>query len=172
MVVSAIQNNNTKKSGNINYLGAATLGGLTGYALKYILPITPQEKDANFKAELAQIEAEAKQTRINDIEAIRKIAKKDLAQDTFISLYDKGKLDIENINNLDEPLKIKVKSLFFETSENADYLLKRRTKSLQALVKGIRPTVTFAAIGVFSAISVALYHNITNIIANRQENSL
>lgn len=60
MTVNAIKSNDNH--GRISYLNSIALGGLTGYALKYALPITPQEADADFKWKLRQISSEARKS--------------------------------------------------------------------------------------------------------------
>ncbi|MDD3437482.1 MAG: hypothetical protein PHC64_10060 [Candidatus Gastranaerophilales bacterium] len=58
MAVNAVRNDGNHKK--TSYLKSIVIGGITGYALKYAIPITPQEMDDDFNARLGQIKESAK----------------------------------------------------------------------------------------------------------------
>jgi len=68
MVVSPVQNNNNNK---VSYVKSAAIGALAGYSLKYLLPITSQEKDEVFISEMNKIKAKAKGNTLKELEGER-----------------------------------------------------------------------------------------------------
>ena len=72
-----------------SYLGdgikSAAIGAVGGYAAKYLLPITKQEKDADYRAIINSIKKNAIETKINFTDALKNSPNKSLAQDAFVS---------------------------------------------------------------------------------------
>lgn len=161
MTVSAVQKNGTNNAGRASYLGYAVLGGLTGYALKYIIPLNKQEKnDENYKADLKKIDNDTEEFKLNKIQELKMTAKNDLAEDTFIKMYDAKTLDAVQINKLNKPLSTQVMNIFAEITEEAEQFRNMKTESLLAYTKQIRPSGAFIAIGITSALVCAILHNI------------
>lgn len=159
MAVSAIQNdNNSNKS--ISYTKSAALGALVGYSLKWALPITPQEKDERFNAQIKNISKMAREDRVKAFEEIKNSNNKSLAKDTFVKLHDENKLNQAKIAKLKEPLRTQVQGL--KNSVNATTRNTRRTgiKALVSYTKSIRSTNAFVLAGMGTTLVYAFFHNI------------
>lgn len=162
MAVGAVQKNDTNKSGRANYLKFAAVGGLTGYALKYLIPVTSSEKnDENYKNELKKMQADADLTASNEIAAMRKFDKKTIIEDTFLKLHDAKTLNVTEINKLGQPLATQVSELYARVFDISEYLIDIRTKALTAYTKKIRSSFSFVAIGVVASVAGAIVHNIS-----------
>lgn len=160
MAITVIQNNSNNNSGRMGYMSSAVLGALSGYSLKWLLPLTTQEKDQNYLDELVQVKRNAWQAREAEIEKIRNEVPKANGADEFISMYDNNKLTSFDIKKVDEPLSGKLTALL-ERINNA--ALKVKTEGRENLIfqiKKIRPALTFISIGMGIALGIALIHNI------------
>lgn len=75
MAVSAIQNDksNSPRGG---YISSIIAGSAVGFSLKYLIPLTPDEKDEEYKLALAKINQ-----------------KNNLVEDSFLSISNKKELD-------------------------------------------------------------------------------
>ena len=71
-----------------SYLGdgvrSAAVGAVAGYAAKYILPITNQEKDAEFKEIIETIKKSTVASKLSFAEALKNAPEKTLSQDAFV----------------------------------------------------------------------------------------
>lgn len=161
-VNALVTNENTPAS----YLKYMAFGAISGYALKYAIPVTAQERDENFKAELKNIRARVKETRKQEIEAIRKDYKnRDKATDMFLKMNDSKKLRSIDLEKVPEKLLDKIMDL----KSGVDYRTKERLyteiDNLRIITKKIRPTSVFvfggAAIG-------AVYALVKNILYRRE----
>lgn len=169
MAVGVVQKNDTNKSGRANYLKFAAVGGLTGYALKYILPVTSSEKnDENYKIELKKMQADADMTASNEINAMKKFNNKTIVEDTFIKLHDAKKLNVTEINKLSQPLATQVSELYARIFDESEHIIERRTKALTAYTKKIRSSASFVSIGVLAATVGAVVHNISLANSNKK----
>lgn len=165
MAVSAIQkdtNNNSHK--NMSYVKSAAAGALIGYSLKWALPITPQEKDERFNAELDAISAKAKAAEAKEFENIRNIEPKTLATDTFIKLYDSNKLNDSDIKSLTEPLSTQVMDLKNRVNDKTKMIKQVGEKTLNSFTKSIRPAGSFIVTGLGIAVGIAFVHNVLSRI--------
>ena len=72
-----------------SYLGdglkSAAVGAVGGYVAKYLLPITKQEKDADYKAIINNIKRNAIKSKSEFVEALKNVPQKSLAQDAFVT---------------------------------------------------------------------------------------
>lgn len=163
MSVDAVKENYKSYTPRTSYLGAIGIGAIGGYALKWILPITPQEKDELYKTGISQARKVYWRTRNDEIEAIKKSKKKPEGADEFIKMYEKHKLTYAEIKKLNSP---KVQDLFNRIN---DYAMAAKSESRRKLIiniKGIRPAFTFTLIGAAIGFMVAI---INNISANSRE---
>lgn len=164
MVIGAIKNDN--KSKGINVLGAAFVGGVTGYSLKYALPVNPYEKDNKYFEELSRINVEAKIEKIKRLAGLKERPDNKILADTFEKITSDGKITHSRINALEDS----VKGAFLEEIKNAnaiakDVRLQGRLK-LDAYTKKIRPTSPMVLLGMGITVTYALLHNIIKRIRN------
>lgn len=167
MAVSAIEKNRNNNSGNISYLKSIALGTLTGYSLKYILPITPQEKDEDYKASLNKIKTEAAQAKLNAIKSIKTSKNRALEEDVFIALYNKKKLNISEIKKLrnSNSGENKVLDLIKTINNEARVVFLKGKNALKASTKAIRPTRIFLTTGAAVGLAIAFTYNVINKVA-------
>ena len=160
MAVSAIQNNNSKNNHKTSYLKAAGLGALGGYALKYIIPVAPQERDESYSLALDEIKIEKQAAKAKEIASIRNITDNVPAADEFIKICD---------NKDVKPSKYRM----FRSTKNKnviDYLTQVNNAgkkvniieriALDAKIKRFRSTKDFALIGATFALSMAFISNV------------
>lgn len=159
MAVNAIQETSPKN--HTSYIGATALGALIGHSVKYLLPITPQEKDDNFKSAMQQIEAEAQKTREAEIKAIKESNDKTEATDRFIKMSEGNKeLNETEIRKLPENMIESVMKLKFKVDEKVAQTIEAGKANLITRTKGLRPTYVFvllgATIGLWAAFTMNL----------------
>lgn len=157
MSVNVVRRNDESHT---SYLKSAALGALTGYALKYMLPLTPQEKDDTYVNSLKELKDKAKNIRLAEIEAIRKKEHKSEAEEVFLKIYDAKKLKNLGDQNLSEHLLSKVIEIRAKVNNDALRALNHGKKTLEALTKSIRPTSVFVLIGAAIGILAAFGNNI------------
>lgn len=158
MPVNAIQQRETSPA---NYLKYMAIGSIGGYALKYAAPITPQEKDDYYKAELKRIGEKRKRIKQDEITELRKAniyPKK--AIDTFVKMDDSKKLNKDELKKLPENLYSKV----FDIKKHLDYIVRERIYedmlNLKTSTKRLRPASVFIFIGAATGAVIALVTNI------------
>lgn len=161
MAITAIQNNSNNNSSRMGYMSSAILGALSGYSLKWLLPLTTQEKDQNYRDELVQVSHNAALARVNEIETIRREASKIQGADEFIRMYDNNKLTSFDIKKIDEPLSGKLTALLSRINNAAHKIKTEERENLIFRIKKIRPALTFISIGMGIALGIALVHNIS-----------
>lgn len=161
MAVTTVQKNEdyTKRA---SYLTSGAIGTIAGFSLKYAIPITAQEKDVHYHNELKRINIAARQTRRDEIEAIRNAEVKSNATDTFIKMYDNNNLRLSEIKKLKSPLSDEVMTLFSRINEKAKVIKRTEKKALKEYIKGIRPAGIFLALGLTIGLGSALIYNIIN----------
>ena len=84
MVVERIEIHQQRKSGLSDGLNHAVAGGLVGLASKYFLPLTSQEKDADYEKIISEIKRQATKSENEFLEAIKANPQRSLAQDAYI----------------------------------------------------------------------------------------
>lgn len=94
MSVSAIQNNNQYKKRRMNYLPSMVVGALGGYAAKWILPPTEQERDAKYIDEFIKLKDNS------DIDSLNFRIKRIRPTNAFIALGISAAFTIALINNI------------------------------------------------------------------------
>lgn len=158
MALDAVQKNQTPPS-SVSYIKAASIGALSGYALKYILPITYQERDENYNEALNKNQLEAETQKAAAIEEIRKSKRSELT-DTFIRMNDTDALTQENINKLKSPLRDGLLDIVKKLDGNYKESLAVGKKNLDAVTKSIRPTAIFVGVGLVVGFLSAVVRNI------------
>ena len=158
MAVNAIQKNENK-SQHVSIIKSAAIGGLSGYALKYILPIMPHEKNERFDSFLSELKNQVRETKLKEIDAIRNSQTKTLAADKFISLVDKNEVKISKIKALKGPLSGQVMGIITQINDKGREVKACGKETLTALTKHIRPAGTFVTLGASVAVFAAFIHN-------------
>lgn len=87
MKTQAIQNNEQKGS-FATIVKSTGVGCLAGYAAKYMLPITEEEMDNEYRETIKLIRTHTNKTKNRYLDEIRNIPNKTLAQDTFVKMLD------------------------------------------------------------------------------------
>lgn len=159
MAVIPVQKNETK-SPSVSYIKSAVIGGLTGYTLKYVLPITKEEKDDFYKSFLEKMHKEVTEAKAKEIEAIRNTKSRTLAEDAFISIVDKHGVKTSEIKRLKEPLAFDVMKIVSKINEKGKEVKTYEKEVFKAITKRIRPTRTFVGIGVTAALATAFARNV------------
>lgn len=159
MAVSAVQKNQNKPH-KINYAGAAVVGSIGGYSLKYLSPLTSQEKNDNYyKYRLNKIKSEARLAKESRLIEIRN-AKDCPDAGQFIKMYDKRELKASKIKALKEPLSYQVLDIIRMINNDAREITIQGKKDLKAAIKSIRSTKTFVLIGMGTSLLTALAFNV------------
>lgn len=82
---------------------SAALGGVIGYASKYALPLTVQEKDAEYRNIIEMIKKNAVKSKFDFTEKVKGFSEKSLSNDAYIS--STKKFVKNNIRTYDRALK-------------------------------------------------------------------
>lgn len=171
MAVSAIQkcDDNTK---NASWLKSTAIGALTGYSLKYLIPVTSQEKDEFYNAAVDEIETKAQKSRLNEIHLLAPKARPEIkSKEAFTRMCNSSNLTLAELN-----AKINLSNstldLVHQVNNKGKEITKQGIESLTASVKNIRPTSAFVLIGVSIGLGTALVHNISNKIVEEKIKAL
>lgn len=148
----------------MSYVKASATGALIGYSLKYIIPVTNQEKDENYNAAFKESAIKTKKMKAAEIEKIRASKDKTELTDTFIRMYDAKTLQPSLIQKLNTPLKDGLLDMVKSLNEKARENLAIEKRNLNAITKSIRPTAVFVGIGVAVGFVSALIINIVRRI--------
>lgn len=171
MAVSAIQNNENN-SKNSHFLKSATIGALTGYSLKYLIPITPQEKDEFYNSAVDDIETKAQKAKFN---AIKKLSSKNNtaigSNDSFARMCNSS-----NLTQAELEKKLKLPEETIDLIHQVNNISKRVSEqgmaSLKATIKSIRPTFAFVITGVAIGLGTALTRSISNRIVEEKTKAI
>lgn len=150
-----------------NYFGAALLGAIVGHYVKFVLPITPQEKDDRFKNDIKEIGIDARKARQEGINEIKASTDKTPAIDAFIKLCDKNKgLSEAEIRKLPENIADELMKFKAQINEKVMQSIHLGRKIVITSTKDLRPGYVFilagAAIGLFSAFVKNLANSSSN----------
>lgn len=169
MAVSAVKNSDRPK--RISYLESTVAGILTGYALKYILPVTSQEKDEHYIAALKTIKKDAKAAKLEEIAEIKKNPSAPCS-DIFLKMHNNQELKISKIKSLKESSARHVLNIITRINNNAREAMNIEKRALIAKTKDIRPTHIFIIIGGAIGLLIATTVNIGREIAkNKAKNN-
>lgn len=103
MTIQSVQNNDRNRSFP-TILKTTTAGCLTGYAAKYLLPLTDDEMDQEYHETVKIIRTHTNKTKSKYLEEIRNIPNKTLAQDTFVKMIDVS--EETNLSNFQRAAKM------------------------------------------------------------------
>lgn len=168
MAVSAVHNDNNY--GKMSYISSTALGGLSGYCLKYMIPIAPQEKDDEYKSALKEINRQSKSAKNVEIEKIKLSSAELESADEFIRMYNNKTLTSSNIRKLDENVRKNVLGLFNRVQNSAKEAGASEKRAFIARIKDIRPTSVFVLTGVLIGMTIAFMNNLSKMIAKNKEN--
>ena len=80
---------NQRQSGLYDGVKSAAIGSAIGYASKYALPLTEQEKDADYKAIINNIKNQITRSENEFLETIKSNPQRTLVQDAYINTSKK-----------------------------------------------------------------------------------
>ena len=135
MKTQAIQNNNEKRSFFPTILKTTGVGCLAGYAAKYMLPLTNEEMDDEYRESIRRIRIHTNDTKKRYLDEIRKIPNKTLAQDTFIKMLDVT--SESNLSNAQKAIKMKKIAQAAKLSESDSAQLKFMLKNVNYKAKDL-----------------------------------
>ena len=152
MSVSAVGQDGHSHIGTI--LASTSTGLATGYALKYLWPITKQEDDFNTKVMTNYCHKITNRTKVKELQEAGNLTK---AQDCFVKMIESGDKEAFLAGNLNK----KVASLGGESSKNrkefrtivrtvnetSAQMLKRWNVAYRMMLKLKRPVVPFLVAG-------------------------
>lgn len=160
MPISAVQDTQNPHK-HSSYIGSAILSGIIGHYAKFILPITPQEKDERFKNDLKQVSAEAKKTRSLAINEIKSSVDKTPAVDAFISLANRNKeLSETEMHKHPENIANELMKFKSQINEKVAQTLAIGRKRVITTTKDLRPAHTFILIGGALGLITAFLKNV------------
>jgi hypothetical protein len=146
MALDALQKNPNSPT-QVSYIKASATGALVGYALKYLIPVTYQERDENYNEVIRQNRINARKIKADEVGKIRQSKNRSELTDTFIKMYDSKKLLPANIRKLKSPLKDDIFDMVKRLNEQARESIFTGKKNLNAVTKSIRPTHIFVGVG-------------------------
>lgn len=156
MPIVAIQETQNSHK-HTSYIGATVLGAIVGHYTKFMLPITPQEKDDRFNGDIKQIGKDARRARQEGINEIKASTDKTPAVDAFIKLCDNNKeLSETEIKKLPENIADELIKFKAQINEKVMQAIHAGKKRVITSTKDLRPAYAFilagAAIGAFTAL--------------------
>lgn len=157
MSVNSIENNNTKR---VSYVGSMAVGAMAGYALKWAIPLTSQEKDGSYKQNMSEARHTYWQKREQEIEALKNIKEKPDGADEFIKLHDEKRLTYTEIKKAEQPLQDKLLGLLNKVNDSARTSKKESREAFVLHTKKMRPASTFIILGIVTGLLYALIYNV------------
>lgn len=147
---------------------SSAVGAGLGYTSKYLLPITEQERDANYKKIVKIARSEAINSKKDAIDEIRNVKKKSLAQDTFIKMIDnKEKINTKTIKSKIKQLggpesvdAMEFRNIIANINESAAKLSKQCISIYEGVIKRIRPTSPFVVVGAIAGLFAGVTQNV------------
>ena len=147
MTVSAVgQNDGSSRLNTI--IKSTAVGTATGYAMKYLWPVTKQENDITAKT---MINYCRKLTNKAKVKEINSVGVKTKAQDYFVKMIESGdkeafkeekiKERIAKMGGEDSAAGKEFRSIIRNVNETASQMTKRWAVAYKFMLKKIRPTV-------------------------------
>jgi len=167
MAVSAIQNNNNPNKGykSKSYLGSIALGATAGYSLKWLLPLTPQEKDEEYSLKLDKLKSESK------LSAIKAASSSNEPGSDIFTSYIKSKMPY-SVFSKDKAEKNIIFKFIKTVNKKARLLVAEGFKAIVLRIKDLRPASVFIATGAAIGLSFAFVSNVINkMSSNNSEES-
>ena len=171
--VYAIQSNDRRRSCFWPMAEGAALGTVAGYATKYILPLTQEEKSSDEYIKIKnQINTQKTQYNFRTakvIESLKGQETRTLAQDEFVKMFDgmkngehvkSSRIRKAMLNLRDNPEQLReFKRVCKATSEVANTTAKQCLAAYNLVTKHIRPTGFFLASGAVVGAVMALFND-------------
>lgn len=172
--VYAIQSNDRRRSSFLPMVEGAALGTVAGYATKYILPLTQEEKSTDEYIKIKnQINVQKTQYNFRTAKVVASLRGKEtrsLAEDQFIKMFD-GLKDGDHVkhssirnamkNLQDNPEQLReFKRVCKATSEVASTTAKQCLAAYNLVTKHIRPTSFFLVSGAVVGAVMSLFNDI------------
>ncbi len=151
MSVNAVKKDRTSP----NYTCAIAQGAVAGYSLKWLLPVTPQEKDDLYVLETKKIYKKAAQKVKQEIEIIKNTTPKVDGYDQFIKICNEKNLK----DKIKKPYPIEVLTLLEKLRDIASETKSIEFSKLNNYTKSLRPTFTFIALGGFAGCVINFIKN-------------
>lgn len=173
MEVSVVHKSEYKPK-TVSYFNAIAVGALSGYALKYLCPITKQEKEGDYKPSLQELRKQTREAKLAEVKAIKNAKEKAFGTDAFVKLAGKktfAEMKTE-FNSLPKPEQKAVLALLNQVNAKAREITKASREFAQNLssawLKHIRPTGPFVGAGVGVALIGALIYNVIQRTSAKQ----
>lgn len=138
MALREVQSNQGSYQGP-SILTPTVIGGLSGYAAKWLLPLNSAEKDGEYNAALDNLHEIGQKARNEEIEAIRAIKHQIEGRDEFIRSVDAKEVK----PNLSWPAK----DLLARVENRAEEAKNSHLDELTTKLKRLRPAETFILLG-------------------------
>ena len=174
MNVNAIQSNDRRRSCFLPMAEGAALGTVAGYATKYILPLTPEEKSTDeyikVKNKINTQKSEYNFRTAKFLDTLRGKEKRSLAEDEFIKMFN-GMKDGDHVkssairkamkNLQGDPVQLReFKRVCKATSEVVESTAKQCMNAYDLVTKHIRPTGFFLVTGAVVGAVIALINDV------------
>lgn len=172
MKTQAIQNNE-QKGAFPTILKTTGIGCLAGYAAKYMLPLTEDEMDNQYRETVRLIRTHTNKTKARFLDEIRNIPNKTLAQDTFVKMLDVSEnteltnaqkaVKMKNVvkaANLSESDSAQLKFMMKNVNNKAKALTHKYITAYEGVIKKNRPLAWLLVPGAIIGFSTGLAKNI------------
>lgn len=170
MKITAERNQyNSKKNNSVSIIGAGVVGATTGYAAKYILPVTKEERANYYPDEFVKSTKEAlKEVENIEIDSIRRHLGNDANESTKVflnALQEKvnggsKKPLLDAYHNADEATKKIMKETISQVQKAKKFAKSYAQVMQDQLIKQGRSNFTFISAGAVVAVGTAFVHNV------------
>ena len=167
MAVSAIQKKTNETRHRQSFLKSAATGAFFGYALKWAIPVMPQEKDDVFFSEIEKVKKQAQQVGLNEFEVIKTANPKADGTDEFVRLFENNKEDLFKKKKFENHPAENVMRLYKRVLNLVQDTKYKGYDDLAHSVKRIRSTSAFIIIGFSIGLASAMVHNIKVSLAKK-----
>lgn len=172
MKTQAIQNNDQKRAFP-TILKTTAAGCAVGYAAKYLLPLTEEEMDSEYRETIKIIRTHTNKTKGRYLDEIRNIPNKTLAQDTFVKMMDAA--DSKDLNIFQKGVKMnkvlrgaslgesdlaQLKFMMKNINHKAKALTHKYISAYEGVIKKSRPLAWLLVPGAIVGFTTGLAKNI------------
>lgn len=165
MVVSAVGQDGHSHIGTI--VASTSAGLATGYALKYLWPVTKQENDFNNKVMTKSCHKITNQAKVNEFKQAGIQTK---AQDCFVKMIESGDKEAFQYEKLAQTVKSlggenseagkEFRTIIRTVNETSAQMLKRWKTAYHVMLKIKRPVVPFLVAGAGAGFLAGFTHNV------------
>lgn len=173
--VEAVESNNRRRGCVVPMIDGAIVGSVAGFGLKYLQPVTPDEKQTpEYKSVIRDIKN--KQNVYSSwtkqyLDGIKSKDNRSVAEDVFVKMYD-GIKDGEKIGNkrilkafheiqTRKPEQVtELKELIRSARTEAERIANKYINSYNLITKHIRPTSFFVGAGAVVGAFIVLMHEV------------